>query len=175
MTLTSIFVQLLKSQGLMQHAVDLTHIGGHTLDVLITRAELKPTPLLVEKLSMSDHVFITADFDVRVDNGRPVVSVVERRRWRVLDVNGFSADLAASKLIVDPPVDVTELFACYDEMLQLLVDKHAPMVKITSRFNPTAPWCDGGSCAAVRWRQLCRGMMDAVAPLYDGGCRSVVR
>ena len=122
---------------------------GHTLDVLITRAEVKPAAFLVGEPSLSDHAFITADLDVLIDNGRTVVSVVERRRWRGFDVNSFSADLAASKLIVDPSVDVTELFACYDETLQLLVDKYAQMVKMTSRFNPTAPWYDGG-CRAVK-------------------------
>ena len=63
-----------------------------------------------------------------IDNGCSVVSVVERRQWRGFDVNSFLADHEASWLIVDPPVDVTELFACYDEASQLLVDKRATIV-----------------------------------------------
>ena len=39
--------------------------------------------------------------------------------------------------------------SCYDATLQLLVDKHAPMVKVTSRFNPRAPWYDAGSRAVT--------------------------
>ena len=76
---TNKFVQLLESQGLVQHVVGPTHTGGHTLNVLIMHAEVKPTALLVEEPSLSSHAFITADLDVLIDNVRPVASVVEHR------------------------------------------------------------------------------------------------
>ena len=87
---TNKFVQLFESQVLLQHVVGPTDTGGHIFDVLSTRAEVKPSALLVEEPSLSDHAFITADLDVLIDNGRPIVSVVERRRWRGFDVNIFS-------------------------------------------------------------------------------------
>ena len=91
----------------MQHVIGPIDNLGHTLDVLITHTDDKPVALVIDEPSLSDHAFITADLDVLIDNCRPVVSVIERRQWRGFHVHSFSADLATSKLIVDPPVDVT--------------------------------------------------------------------
>ena len=48
-------------------------------------------------------------------------------------------------LTVDPPIDVASLFACYDDTLAQLVDKHTPLVKVVMRSRLTAPWYDA-SC-----------------------------
>ena len=86
---------------------------------------------------------------LQVDRGHPLVSVVERRSWRNLDIDSISADPAASKLIVDPSSDVTELSACHDDTLPSLTDVHAPLVKVTRRQRPTAPRYSAG-CRAVK-------------------------
>ena len=53
-----------------------------------------------------------------------------------------------SKLIAFPSCDVTELFACYDDILRSLTDILAPLVKLTRRQRSTAPWCNA-VCRAV--------------------------
>ena len=66
---------------------------------------------------MRRRVYHSRYLDLFIDDRHPVVSVVQRRRWLDFDVSSFSADLAASMLIIEPPVDVTELFACYNKTL----------------------------------------------------------
>ena len=106
-TNTKMFAQLLESQGFVQHVARSIHTGSHTIDGLITRSDVRSAAILVDAPSWSDHTFITADLDLLIDSGHPVISsssVFERRRWHDFDINSFSADLAASTLIVNPPI-----------------------------------------------------------------------
>ena len=59
-----------------------------------------------------------------------------------LDYANFTADPVNTRLVADPPDDVDSLFACYDETLKSLVDKYAPLIKVSS--HPTASWFDAG-------------------------------
>ena len=51
-------------------------------------------------------------------------------------------DLHQSSLPIDPPSGVAELFACYDETLKYLVDKHAPYADVKLHTHLNAPWYD---------------------------------
>ena len=104
--------RLLESNGLVQLVVGPTQCEGHTLYVLITCTDVTPTAILVEGPSLSDYSFIVDDMALSIDRSQRVVSVVERRSRRNFGIDSFSAELAALKLIADPPSDVSELFAC---------------------------------------------------------------
>ena len=41
------------------------------------------------------------------------------------------------------------LFGCYDQTLKSVVDKHAPLAKVSIRSRPTAPWYDD-ECVNVK-------------------------
>jgi len=69
--------------------------------------------------------------------------IIDRRAAdKSFDYDAFAADLEESKLILDPPTDVNELFACCDETLIRLLDKHAPLPKLKVKARPAAPWFD---------------------------------
>jgi len=78
---------------------------------------------------LSDHSLIVATFDI-IDRRAADKSTIKRRPWRSFDYDTFAADLEESELILDPPTDVNELFACYDETLIRLLDMHAPLRKL---------------------------------------------
>ena len=69
-------------------------------------------------------------------------SVVRRRQWRKVDFDALREDLHRSSLLIDPPSSVAELFACYDETLKALVDKHAPYADVKLHAHLNAPWYD---------------------------------
>ena len=119
-----------------------THTDDHTLDVLITRSDVRVMTLIIEEptLSGSDNLFITSELELWQEN-TPVVKVSECRRWRAFNENSFT-NLVRSKLIVDPPSDVVSLVNCYDQTLKSLIDRHAPLAKIIFRSRPTASWYD---------------------------------
>ena len=135
------FLRSLDEHDLVQHVVRPTHRDGHTLDVLIRRSNARATMLVVEepKLFGSDHSFISATLDLQHDDDKPVAKTVGRRRWRDFNKDSFTDDLLRSKMIVDPPSDAISLFERYNQTLKSLVDKHAPLAKVTIRSRPTAP------------------------------------
>jgi hypothetical protein len=74
---------------------------------------------------LSDHSLIVASFEL-IDRRLVGNSSVKRRPWRSFDYDAFAVDLLESDLILNPPTDVTEFFASYNDMLSRLLDKHAP-------------------------------------------------
>ena len=107
---------------------------------------------------LSDYSLITSA--TLVGPGQPSyliarVSTVQRRCWKRFDVDAFTADLLESDLVVSPPVDVSELFNCYNTTLTRLVNLHTPVVTVTSYSPPTAPWFDRDChLAKVKTRRL---------------------
>ena len=87
--------------------------------------------------------------DLQHDDDKPVVKSVESRRWRYFKQDSFTDDLLRSKLIGNPPSDAVSLFKCYDQTLKSLVNKHAPLAKVTIRSRPTAASYDAG-CVSVK-------------------------
>ena len=141
------FNRQFESNGLVQQVVGPTQREGHTLDFLITCTDVTPTANLVEEPSLSDHSFIVAEMALQIDRSQPVVIVVERRSWGNFDINIFSAELAALKLIADPPSDV-KLFACYDDTLQTFMG-HLSKLPDDNVPRATVSWCNAG-CRAVK-------------------------
>jgi len=137
------FLDLLSNFGLSEWVRQPTHSLGHQLDVLITRTDQPVSAVRVDPpLLLSDHSLITAMF---AGPGQPVVSYrpwVQCRCWKRINDDAFTADLLDSDLVVSPPVDVSELFNCYNTTLTRLVDLHAPVIAVMSYSPPTAPWFD---------------------------------
>jgi len=89
---------------------------------------------------LSDHSLIIT-FDI-IDRRAADKSTIKRRPWRSFDYDAFAVDLEESELILNPPADVNELFACCDVTLIRLLDKHAPLRKLKVKARPAAPWYD---------------------------------
>jgi hypothetical protein len=116
---------LLDDFGLQEHVRTPTHKKGHQLDVFITRTNQPVSTIRVDPPLMSDHSLIVASIDVI--SRRPTENkTVMRRHWRSFDVDVFVAELERSRLVIDPPHDVTERFDCYNATLGQLLDKMAP-------------------------------------------------
>jgi len=71
-------LQLLHSFGCIQHVTEPTPVAGHTLDLVITRANADIRNLRVGG-SLSDHSFI--QFSLGLKKSTPVIQYVERRAW----------------------------------------------------------------------------------------------
>ena len=134
------FHSLLNSFNLSDHVGQPTR-AGNQLDIFVSRLD-QPTPVIrVDPPMMSDHSLIVASFEI-IDSRAAEMVTVKRRPWRSFDYNAYAVDLEESDLILDPPTDVTELFACYDATLTRLLDKHAPLRKLKLKARTTAPWFD---------------------------------
>src|SRR5664279_5515350 len=138
---TVAFESLLGQHGLVQHVTSPTQRSGHTLDVVIPRHDCPASAVHVEPPTLSDHSFITTEIDLRLGHGRPA-NIIRRRQWRNVDYDALNDDLVRSPLLTSPPSDAAGLFACYDDTLRLLVDKHAPFADVKIHAHPNAPWYD---------------------------------
>ena len=68
-------------------------------------------------------------------NTAPDRKRVQRRLWKQLDIGRFTEDLQRSKLVLDPPSDVSKLFDCYNDTLRRLINLHAPEVTVPLQKN----------------------------------------
>ena len=105
--------------GLVQSVVGPTHVGGRTLDLVITRSD-RPRPKIdVDLPQVSDHSLVRFQLPIQ----RPPIQHVdvETRHWKDFDAASFRADLLASSLCCSPDsydgLSVDELQKIYDSTL----------------------------------------------------------
>ena len=144
---------VLQSFGLVQSVVGPTHVGGRTLDLVITRSD-RPRPKIdVDLPQVSDHSLVRFQLPIQ----RPPIQHVdvETRHWKGFDAASFRADLLASSLCCSfdsyDGLSVDELQEIYDSTLSQLLDKYVPKRTIRRRYQPMTPWFDS-DCAAARRR-----------------------
>ena len=101
---------------------------------------------------VSDHVVV--NFKPSLRQQASTHPLIVWRRWRNFIAEDFEADLAASRLCVDPsslshlsPNDLVDL---YDSEMMLL-DKHCPKVTVRQKRSKLTPWFDS-KCRASRRR-----------------------
>ena len=135
-------VSLLDGFGLHDVVRQPTHIGGHQLDVFITRTDQPAASVRVDPPLLSDHSLIVVTFISASVKQSSEKTLVRRRRWRSFDDDGFTNELQQSRLLLDAPSDVTELVECYHSTLTELLDKFAPWRWIRTKARPNAPWFD---------------------------------
>lgn len=146
--------ELLASFGLVQHVKESTHRHGHTLDVVITRADYPVADVAVDPPSLSDHGVVTCSLPSPCP-ARPALVSRLARGWKNLDRAAFRAALQSSPLCCDPgsrvDMSAAELFQLYDTTLRAVVDRFVPLRRVTSCHRLTAPWFDA-DCRQFRRR-----------------------
>jgi len=144
------FESLLATNNYKQHVSMATHVGGHLLDVVLTRDELGPVPVvdLSSPGGLSDHSLIVCQLDVCAPDHYPTVTQLSRC-WRSFDLNAFPHYLSNSSLVTSPPQNVDDLFKAYHSTLSTLLDKHAPLRQ--QRLSAWhCEWYDGECRASKR-------------------------
>ena len=133
------FRDLLHSADLYQHVDGPTHIGGHTLDLLITPEEVSIVEnIQIQAIHPSDH-FATI---CTVNIARPAASkeTVTVRRLRNISINSLKEDITASFSGLSHDIDLDCLSEEYDTTLGNLLDKHAPAKSRVRYLRPHSPW-----------------------------------
>ena len=65
---------------------------------------------------------------------------ISKRDWTRVDFEAFKQDLLSSMLFTNPPVNSDDLFICYYECLQQVVDSHAPLKTMAKRGCRSERW-----------------------------------
>ena len=105
--------------------------GDHQLDVFVTRDGCEPWSVEVQPPMLSDHSLIIVTVDTQALAATlPRPFVCRRRRWAAFCLDDFISELNQSQLALDPPSNVDDLFACYDNTICNILDKLAPVADV---------------------------------------------
>ena len=133
------FLALIDSFNLKQHVLSPTHHAGHTLDLLITRADDDlVTSLSTYDADFSDHFVVNCN--LTIEKPSFTKKDIYFRACKTINMDLFLNDLQESCLLRNPPDDLNELVALYDSDLAEILNKHAPMKKLSVTIRPAAPW-----------------------------------
>ena len=109
-----------------------THVAGHTLDLVITTADIVIADLCVGGI-ISDHALLY--FKLCMKKKIETVHKVSHRAWQRLDHKAFASDLAASTLCCNLSslscvLSADDLVDMYNRVMTELLDRHCPSVTV---------------------------------------------
>jgi len=136
------FADILNDHDLVQHIDEPTHLQGHTIDVVITRSDMKLLDINIQPPSISDHTLILLSIDETSSHSATKRETKQVRKWRGFNSNRFNDDLLKSDLFSTACTDIGVLADMYNSTLNELLDKHAPLITVNSRVVDMAEWFD---------------------------------
>ncbi|XP_052791884.1 uncharacterized protein LOC128226025 [Mya arenaria] len=148
-TNTTKFVSSLNACGMKQHVEKPTHTAGHTLDVLITRDNERYVssievidPCLSDSNGrvLNDHYAVM--FYASASRPPPIRKTVTYRKLRSINIDNLREDIRntdffGNKII---PLDIDTAVEEYSNILNAIIDKHAPLKTKTIVLRPSCPW-----------------------------------
>ena len=134
------FLDLIDAFNLEQHIDVPTHRSGHTLDLIITRADDKIAKNFhVHDPVISDHFAVHCQLALF----KPPFEKKEisYRKLRSIDKTAFCEDIAKSPLMtISDFMSTSELVDLYNKELSDILEQHAPLKKCIVTLRPAAPW-----------------------------------
>ena len=133
------FSSILSDFGLVQHTKTPTHLSGHTLDLVITRADdelMTDTPNTDELFS--DHFDLKFKYKLHNDNEGP--SFTTFRKLKNINVEHFKNELTGLNNIDYSSHDLDSLLSLYSSVTQEALDKVAPTRKKRVKTHTLKPW-----------------------------------
>ena len=132
------FNKILESFSLVQHINGPTHKKGHTLDLIITRAEDElVTSVEIRDPMMSDHSAVHCKLRLK----KPPLERMEisYRKLRLVNMDSFNDDLKQSDLLTTNAFDLMDLTEKYENTLTEILQRHTPLKRRVITLRPSAP------------------------------------
>ncbi len=140
-SLSSHFCDILDSMGLRQHVTGPTHSAGHTLDLVITRANsLLVNEITVSDPGISDHCAIT--ISLRIQKPPTITKQIHYCKIKAIDATKFIDDLNISSLVNQSSTTLEDLLGSYEKVLASTLDSHVPARTKTITVRPQCKWFD---------------------------------
>ena len=132
------FRDMLEASNLIQHVSKATHSHGHILDLIISRpTELEFSKIELDNSVQSDHAMVICSVSVpKLPFPRKTIAF---RKWKSIDREEFKNDIRTT-LIIPPEATAAEAVKIYNDTLQKIADKHAPLKKKDVIIRPQTPW-----------------------------------
>jgi len=135
------FHEIIDIFDLKQHVYGPTHIKGHTIDVIITRNNKSAVKnVAITKYNLSHHFLI--DFVFNAEITETTMKTITYRNVKKVDHKMFCNDIEDQYSKLPHTTDMKEKIAGYNNVMNSVIDKHAPIMTKTIRLVPHAPWFD---------------------------------
>ena len=144
------FTSILEEYGFCQHITLPTRVSGHTVDILITKKESGAVyasdvhdPALPndEGYTIKDHFAISCTLSLQ--KPKPIAKVVKTRNFQKMDSAAFREDLANEILAIlsrTSELSIDDLVNDYNDTLNALLQKHAPLKDKSVCLRPSNKW-----------------------------------
>lgn len=132
------FLSLVDSFDLRQHVSNASHVGGHTLDLVMSRS----TDNSIIDCFVSDFVSDHRAVHWCAKAHRPLrpVKKVVFRKLKSIDFSSFCSDLSALPLLTFPAGDCESALLQYNTGLASVLNSHAPLITRSFTVRPDNPW-----------------------------------
>ena len=137
------FNDVLDTFGLTQHISEPTHVGGNTLDLVITRQDSTILKKCYVDELLSDHATILIDLDIT--RQKPDKKLVAFRKTKKINMNMFKKDLTIhlakwKAITTHQDIDYLNRLINIYESVEDILDKHAPLINKTITIRKSTPW-----------------------------------
>ncbi len=133
------FTSLLSTYVMKQHVTGETHLHGHTLDLLITRASDNIISNVSVILDLSDHNAVQCNLNLT--KPPPLRKTVTTRPLQSIDREQLQSGVHRSLSSIDfVNSDVSSCVERYGNSLSILIDQLAPKKTRTVVIKPSCPW-----------------------------------
>ncbi len=112
-----------------------THVSGNTIDLVITKG-IKLTSISQNDPGLSDH--FSVDFSLNINKNSHVKKEIAYRDVKNIDLDSLKDDI--KQIDFKQSENVTELAQSYQENLENIFNKHAPIVEKTVILRPNTKW-----------------------------------
>jgi len=133
------FTSLLQSMGLKQHVQGPTHQKGHTLDLLITRADSNLIDCIHTSNTLnSDHSLLQYNLNIV----RPPMEKTTKsaRNLKAVDIIKIKNEIASSFLDLPVESNVNVMYKLYETTMTQILNELAPIRKKVNVNKPRAAW-----------------------------------
>ena len=131
------FLELLESFDLKQSVNFKTHISGNTIDLVITKKHgLQIKEIVQNDPGVSDN--FSVDVSLNLAKPRHMKKDIIYRDVKNIDLDSLRNDI--KEIEFKQSGNVTEVAQSYQENLENVFDKHAPIVKKTVTLRPNTKW-----------------------------------
>ena len=133
------FLNILDLHDLKQLVVGPTHIGNHTLDLLITwKQDNFVSHISTHSHLPSDHYAVKCF--IKINRPEPSIKAMQTRKIRNIKRDIFRSDIRSALLRLPSDADCDSLVNEYNNILSKTLDEHAPLVNRSVVLRPHAPW-----------------------------------
>lgn len=145
-------MDLMESYNMTQHVKSSTHHLGHMLDLIITRdGEQSAENISVKHGLQSDHYPV--HFTLPCGKPPPQSRSISYRKYHQINGEAFQSDILQSALVSSSQHSASSLTALYNEVIEKILNKHAPVRTVTVVDRPRPPWYNNDILCAKQERR----------------------